>query len=221
MPLIRKYENRRLYDTSASRYVNLDDLVRMVRAGDDVRVEDAKTGRDLTREILLQILLEHPAAGELLPVPLLRRIIRSSGDEPMQRALRAQITTGLDMVHAQLDRIEGQLFRLYEGSGPDAWRAAFAVWDPFMARARGGGTTTGPGHTVSEPEPPPYAAAEPAPPPDPPVGAPEPAPDEPPPATRRRTKEPAAAAAPPESPADDLDALRRKLDALERRLRSP
>ena len=54
--LIKKYGNRRLYDTAGSRYVNLDNLAAMVRAGREVRVLDAKTGRDLTRVTLTQII---------------------------------------------------------------------------------------------------------------------------------------------------------------------
>jgi len=56
--VIKKYGNRRLYDTAGSRYVNLDDLAALVRAGKEVRVVDAKTGRDLTRVILTQIITE-------------------------------------------------------------------------------------------------------------------------------------------------------------------
>ena len=56
--LIKKYGNRRLYDTASSRYVNLDDLAAHIRAGRDVQVVDAKTGQDLTRVILTQIITE-------------------------------------------------------------------------------------------------------------------------------------------------------------------
>lgn len=76
---IRKYENRRLYDTSASRYINLDELAAMVRNGNDVEVVDAKTGEDLTRVTLTQIIVEeakdHPAG---LPLELLRQLILAS-----------------------------------------------------------------------------------------------------------------------------------------------
>ena len=56
--VIKKYENRRLYDTSASRYVNLTDIAVLVRKGFDVRVVDSKTGEDLTRSILMQVIAE-------------------------------------------------------------------------------------------------------------------------------------------------------------------
>jgi polyhydroxyalkanoate synthesis repressor PhaR len=77
--VIKKYENRRLYDTSASRYVNLDDLAEMVRDGVDLQVVDAKTGEDLTRVTLTQIIMEdakdQPAG---LPLELLRQLIVAS-----------------------------------------------------------------------------------------------------------------------------------------------
>lgn len=76
---IRKYENRRLYDTSASRYINLDELAAMVRNGTEIRVLDAKTGEDLTRVTLTQIIVEEAKdqpAG--LPLELLRQLIMAS-----------------------------------------------------------------------------------------------------------------------------------------------
>jgi polyhydroxyalkanoate synthesis regulator protein len=56
--VVKKYENRRLYDTAASRYVNLDDVARMVREGVEVQVVDARSGEDLTRVILTQVIME-------------------------------------------------------------------------------------------------------------------------------------------------------------------
>jgi polyhydroxyalkanoate synthesis repressor PhaR len=76
---IKKYSNRRLYDTGDSRYITLDELTERVRKGVDVRVVDAKTGEDLTQATLLQIVLETNAA-RLLPVPLLARLIRMEND---------------------------------------------------------------------------------------------------------------------------------------------
>jgi polyhydroxyalkanoate synthesis repressor PhaR len=77
--VIRKYANRRLYDTSASRYVNLEELAALIRNGTDVQVVDAKTGQDMTRVTLTQIILEdareEPSA---LPLDLLRQLIMTS-----------------------------------------------------------------------------------------------------------------------------------------------
>jgi polyhydroxyalkanoate synthesis repressor PhaR len=77
--IIKKYGNRRLYDTSASRYVNLDDVAAMVRNGTDVKVADAQTGDDLTRVTLTQIIVEE-AKGQPagLPLELLRQLIMAS-----------------------------------------------------------------------------------------------------------------------------------------------
>jgi polyhydroxyalkanoate synthesis repressor PhaR len=73
---IKKYSDRRLYDTAARRYVNLDDIARMIREGADVEVRDARTGKDLTRAILAQIIMEDTReGGSGLPVQLLRQLV--------------------------------------------------------------------------------------------------------------------------------------------------
>lgn len=78
--LIKKYGNRRLYDTVSSRYVTLEELAEKIRAGADARVVDAKTNEDLTQSTLTQIILESRGAGRLLPVPLLTQLIRLGDD---------------------------------------------------------------------------------------------------------------------------------------------
>lgn len=79
--IIKKYANRRLYDTSASRYVTLDHLRELVREGRDFKVIDAKSGDDLTRGVLAQIIFEEESKGEtLLPVDFLRQLISFYGD---------------------------------------------------------------------------------------------------------------------------------------------
>ena len=77
--VIKKYENRRLYDTAASRYVNLEEIARMVREGVEVQVVDAKTGEDLTRVTLTQVIMEDAKGRESgLPLDLLRKLIMAS-----------------------------------------------------------------------------------------------------------------------------------------------
>jgi polyhydroxyalkanoate synthesis repressor PhaR len=77
--VIKKYENRRLYDTGASRYINLDDVARMVREGVDVQVVDARSGEDLTRVVLTQIIMEDAKGRESgPPLDLLRQLIVAS-----------------------------------------------------------------------------------------------------------------------------------------------
>jgi len=79
MTVIRKYGNRRLYDTNAKRYVNLDEIAQMVRNGDEVQVVDAKSGEDLTRSILTQIIVEDAKTNNGgLPLEILRELIAVS-----------------------------------------------------------------------------------------------------------------------------------------------
>ncbi|WBV43766.1 polyhydroxyalkanoate synthesis repressor PhaR [Pseudoroseomonas cervicalis] len=79
--VIKKYANRRLYNTEASSYVTLEDLARMVREGRDFVVYDAKSGDDITRGVLTQIIVEEEAKGRnLLPTPFLRQLIGFYGD---------------------------------------------------------------------------------------------------------------------------------------------
>jgi polyhydroxyalkanoate synthesis repressor PhaR len=107
--VIKKYPNRRLYDTSRSTYVNLEELADLIRAGHELRIVDAKTDEDLTKEILLQLVLEVLRGVELLPIGKLRRLIRASGSGPANLLLRQQLSTGMELVSTQLDRMEALL----------------------------------------------------------------------------------------------------------------
>jgi polyhydroxyalkanoate synthesis repressor PhaR len=79
--VIKKYANRRLYNTSTSSYVTLDDLSRMVKAGREFVVFDAKSGEDITRPVLTQIIVEEEQKGQnLLPISFLRQLISLYGD---------------------------------------------------------------------------------------------------------------------------------------------
>lgn len=78
--VVKKYGNRRLYDTSISRYVTLDELAERVAGGGQIRVVDAKSGRDLTAATLTQIIVEGRELSRLLPVPLLEQLIRLGDD---------------------------------------------------------------------------------------------------------------------------------------------
>ena len=79
--IIKKYANRRLYNTAKSTYVTLDHLAQMVRDGQDFVVNDAKTGEDITRGVLAQIIFEEEAKGQtMLPANFLRQLIRLYGD---------------------------------------------------------------------------------------------------------------------------------------------
>ncbi|MBW3558239.1 MAG: polyhydroxyalkanoate synthesis repressor PhaR [Proteobacteria bacterium] len=78
--VVKKYANRRLYDTASSAYVTLEDLGAMVKRGTDFLVQDARTGEDITRQVLTQIIVEEENRGEsLLPIQFLRQLIRFYG----------------------------------------------------------------------------------------------------------------------------------------------
>jgi polyhydroxyalkanoate synthesis repressor PhaR len=96
MLVIKKYPNRRLYDTAQSRYITLEDLAARIKAGSDVLVQDAATGADLTQVTLTQIVLESRNGARLLPVPLLLRLIRL-GDEALAEFLGRYVSWALEM----------------------------------------------------------------------------------------------------------------------------
>ena len=96
MTLIKKYGNRRLYDTGLSRYITLEELAGQVRDGADVRVIDAKSGSDLTQATLAQIILESRGGSRLLPVPLLVQLIRM-GDEALAEFFGRYVSGALEL----------------------------------------------------------------------------------------------------------------------------
>jgi polyhydroxyalkanoate synthesis repressor PhaR len=99
--IVKKYGNRRLYDTELSRYITLEELADRIRAGADIEIVDAKTGRDLTQATLTQLILEGSAA-RLLPVPLLRRLLRMQ-DDALAEFFSKYVTWALDMYLAARD----------------------------------------------------------------------------------------------------------------------
>jgi len=87
--LIKKYENRRLYDATNSRYVNLEDVAQILKNGQDVRVVDAATGADLTRLILTQIIVEDAKTPDSdFPLEVLRQMVVASGRASQESALK-------------------------------------------------------------------------------------------------------------------------------------
>jgi polyhydroxyalkanoate synthesis repressor PhaR len=110
--VVKKYANRRLYNTATSSYVTLDDLSKMVRAGDHFVVYDAKTGEDLTRSILTQIILEEDSKGRnLLPINFLRQVIGFYDD-----SLRAFLPRYLELSMENFARNQEQIRRYIEGT---------------------------------------------------------------------------------------------------------
>jgi polyhydroxyalkanoate synthesis repressor PhaR len=107
--IIKKYPNRRLYDTSAGKYVNLDELAAMIRQGADIQVLDAKTGEDLTRVVLTQIIVED-AKGQPtgLPLELLRQLIMAS-DRAGQEFIMWYLKSAFDAYQKVQDAVQTRL----------------------------------------------------------------------------------------------------------------
>lgn len=107
--IIKKYGNRRLYDTTASRYVNLDDIAAFIREGRDVQVLDAKTGKDLTRVTLTQIITEDAKDKPTgLPLELLRQLIVAS-DEVSQEFVMWYLKSAFDAYQKVQDAVQARL----------------------------------------------------------------------------------------------------------------
>ncbi len=146
--VIKKYANRRLYNTATSAYVTLEDLARMVREGTEFVVFDAKTNEDLTRQILTQIIFEEESRGEaLLPVQFLRQLIGFYGGQ-MQGVLPSYLEMSLDNFSRSQEQIRGQFSRAFGGT-PGAglmdeavkrnmalFTEAMKMWPGFGAVAR-------------------------------------------------------------------------------------
>jgi len=107
--VIKKYANRRLYNTSSSSYVTLDDLSLMVKDGVDFIVQDAKTGENITRQVLTQIIFEEEAKGQnLLPVDFLRQLIRFYGDS-MQAFVPSYLQFSMENLTREHERLREQM----------------------------------------------------------------------------------------------------------------
>ena len=102
---IKKYANRRLYNTGTSTYVTLEDLASMVKKGDDFQVMDAKTGDDITHQVLTQIIFEQENKGQnLLPINFLRQLIRFYGD-----SVQSFVPKYLELSMGALTRDQGKM----------------------------------------------------------------------------------------------------------------
>jgi polyhydroxyalkanoate synthesis repressor PhaR len=107
--IIQKYANRRLYNKATSSYITLEDLSKMVKEGQDFEVRDAKSGEDITRKVLTQIIFEEEGRGQnLLPIAFLRQLIGFYGDR-MQAFLPSFLELSLDSFIRQQERVRGQM----------------------------------------------------------------------------------------------------------------
>jgi polyhydroxyalkanoate synthesis repressor PhaR len=107
--VIKKYGNRRLYDTAGSRYVNLDDIAALIRQGKEVKVVDAKSGRDITRVTLTQIITEDAKDKPTgLPLELLRQLVVAS-DEVRQEFVMWYLKSAFDAYQKVQDAVQNRL----------------------------------------------------------------------------------------------------------------
>lgn len=152
---IKKYANRRLYNTASSSYVTLDHLAKMVREGLDFVVEDAKTGEDITRTVLTQIIFEAEGKGQnLLPISFLRQLIGFYGD-----SLQALVPSYLELSMASFAKNQEQMrhyvqdafagmnpFKQFEEMGRQnmaIYQRAMSMFNPFTGQATGGPANQG------------------------------------------------------------------------------
>jgi polyhydroxyalkanoate synthesis repressor PhaR len=107
---IKKYANRRLYNTGTSTYVTLEDLAAMVKEGEDFLVYDAKTGEDITRSVLAQIIMEqeNKPGQNLLPTAFLRQLIRFYGDN-MQMVVPKYLEQSIDTLTREQEKFRKQI----------------------------------------------------------------------------------------------------------------
>ena len=113
--VIKKYANRRLYDTGRSSYVTLDDLCEMVKEGHDFVVYDAKSGDDITRTVLTQIIVDQESRGQnLLPIGFLRNLIGFYGDN-IQPVVPNYLESTLDLFVKNQERLREQINKSFEG----------------------------------------------------------------------------------------------------------
>ena len=157
---IKKYANRRLYHTGTSTYVTLDDLARMVKDGEDFVVQDAKSGKDITRAVLGQIIFEQENKGQhLLPIAFLRQLIRYYGDS-MQSLLPSYLETSLSAFTRDQDKLREQMTKALKGEGfglmeeqarrnVEMFSEAMRMWMPFAGTASAG-AETGPDQSSEE-----------------------------------------------------------------------
>jgi len=146
---IKKYANRRLYNTGTSTYVTLEDLAAMVKAGEDFVVYDAKTGEDITRSVLAQIIFEqeNKEGQSLLPISFLRQLIRFYGDS-MQMLVPRYLEASIDSLTREQGKLRDQMAQAFGGVGfsqledqvrrnMEMFEKTFAMFTPFARGEKG------------------------------------------------------------------------------------
>jgi polyhydroxyalkanoate synthesis repressor PhaR len=146
--VIKKYANRRLYNTQTSSYVTLDHLASMVKEGTEFEVRDARTGEDITRSVLTQIIFEEEAKGQsLLPIKFLRQLIRFYGDS-LQSFVPGYLDMSMDGFAKNQEAMRTRLAEAFGGSGQvieNLTRQNMAMFERAMAMFSPFGTPRRPG----------------------------------------------------------------------------
>jgi polyhydroxyalkanoate synthesis repressor PhaR len=158
---IKKYANRRLYNTGTSTYVTLEDLAVMVKNGEDFLVEDAKSGEDITRSVLAQIIFEqeNKEGQALLPIAFLRQLIRFYGDS-MQMLVPRYLEQSMQSFTGQQEKFREQMAQAFGGAGfgpledqvrrnMEMFEKTFAMFAPF-ARGQAKSAADKPAGSASE-----------------------------------------------------------------------
>jgi len=122
--IIKKYANRRLYNTGTSTYVTLEDLAEMVKKGDEFTVQDAKSGDDITHPVLTQIIfeLENKDGQNMLPIPFLRQLISFYGDQ-MQMVVPSFLEQSMIAFAKEQERFREQMKSTFGGTPIDTMAA--------------------------------------------------------------------------------------------------
>ena len=137
--VIKKYENRRLYDTTNSRYINLEEVAEMVRKGGEVQVVDAKTNEDLTRTVLTQIIVEETKGRELgLPLELLRQLVLAS-DSARHQFLEWYLKNAMEAYQKVSESLQTR-FQEVQHAATNPVEAVMNLWrsNPFLGSAAPG-----------------------------------------------------------------------------------
>jgi polyhydroxyalkanoate synthesis repressor PhaR len=137
--VIKKYENRRLYDMNNSRYVNLEDVAGMVRSGAEVQVVDAKTNEDLTRTVLTQIIVEETKGRELgLPLELLRQLVLAS-DSARHQFLEWYLKNAMEAYQKVSDSLQAR-FQEVQTVAANPMETIANLWrsNPFLGAGAAG-----------------------------------------------------------------------------------
>ena len=143
MRIIKKYPNRRLYDTEISSYITIEDVRQLIVDGEDFEVRDAKTGDDLTRTVLLQIITEQEQDGEpILSTQLLSQIIRFYGDSMqgfMGNYLERSVTLFMEQQQQFRQQMGGMLGQTPWTMMNQLTERNMELWQEFQRNLSGGG----------------------------------------------------------------------------------